>query len=236
MVYFDPGLSLNRNEFALTRSSATIDERLGSAIGPFEEESSWRSDTNGGIIVDDLDPGFVVFQSNPNLKRKTRIGPLGWLRPPALEGELDNGLPSYSGNYYIFEYHLTPGLWHRYTAEGGYGKFRKTATQIWVRRGEEQPKAVFGAQIPESGRWNLYYHFPHSTHFNWMQEGVYELNVSDGSSSIPVSIKVPELRRGWNKIGEFSLSTGMVHVEHVRTLNIWQATVDAIRWTQAEKH
>ncbi len=236
MVYLDPGLSLNRNEIALTRSSPSIEERLDSTVDPFEEESSWLPAIDIGIIVDDLDPGFVVFQSNPNLNRKTRVGPVGWIREPRLAGELDNGLPSYSGNFYMFEYRWTPGLWHRQTIEGGHGNYRTTTAQIWVRRGLELPKAVFGAHVPESGLWNLDYHFPHSTQDNWMQEGVYELNVKDESTSSPVFVKVSDLRRGWNKIGEFNLNAGTVHVEFVGASNIWRATADAIRWTKAEQH
>lgn len=235
MVHFDPGLSLNRNEFDLTRTSPMIEERLDSAIEPFEEQSSWEPVRNTGIIVDDLDPGFVVFQTNPNLSRQTRAGPLGWIRDPRMAGEMDNGIPWFSGNYYLFEYRWAPGQWHRQTVAHGFGRFRTTAAYIWVRKGMEMPKAVFGAQVPEAGQWILDYHFP-----GWAEhsgdEGVYELNVTDRSTTNPISVKVADLRRGWNKIGEFNLVAGTVHVEFVGVSNTWSAIADAIRWTKAEQH
>lgn len=235
MVHFDPGLSLNRNEIDLTRSSPSIEERLDSAIEPFEEQSSWQPTGSVGIIVDDLDPGFVVFQTNPNLNRKTRAGPLGWFLEPRVAGELDNGIPWFSGNYYLFEYRWDPGLWHRQTVAHGFGRFRTTATYIFVRKGMEMPKAVFGAQIPAAGQWILDYHFP-----GWRErsrdEGIYELNVTDGSTTNPISVKVADLRRGWNKIGEFNLGAKTVHVEFVGVSDTWSAVADAIRWTRSEQH
>ena len=235
MVHFNPGLSLNRNEIDLTRSSPLIEERLDSAIEPFEEQSSWQPVRNKGIIVDDLDPGFVVFQTNPNLSRKTRAGPLGWFRDPRMAGEMDNGIPWFSGNYYLFEYRWAPGQWHRQSVAYGFGRFRTTAAYIWVRKGMEMPKAVFGAQVPEAGQWILDYHFPRWTESSG-DEGVFKLNVTDGSTTNPISVKVADLRRGWNKIGEFNLDAGTIHVEFVGVSDTWSVVADAIRWTKAEQH
>lgn len=236
MVHFDPGLSLNRNEMDLIRSSPLIEERLDSAVKPFEEQSSWQPTRHLGIIVDDLDPGFVVFQTNPNLNRKTRAGPLGWFREPRMAGELDNGIPWFSGNYYPFEYRWRPGLWHRQSVAFGFGRFRTTATYILVRKGLEIPKAVFGAEVPEAGQWTLDYYFPPRGMEGSGDKAVYELNVTDGSTTNPISVNVADLRRGWNKIGEFDLVAGTVHVEFVGVSDTWAAVADAIRWTKTEQH
>lgn len=233
LVHLDPGFSLNRNEIALTRSSPSVEERPDSEIDAFEADSSWQPEEDAGIIVDDLDSGFVVFQDPPNLNRQNRVGPLGWLRDPRMAGELDNGLPFYSNNFYLFEYRWSRGVWHRLTAEGGYGEYRTTAAHIWVPRGQELPKAIFQAQIPESGNWQLEYHFPQTTTFQWMRDGIYRLNVTDGSASNSVSIGLVDLKKGWNKIGEYDLSAGMVHVEFVGASNIGRAIADAIKWTKA---
>ena len=235
MVHLDPGLSLNRNEIALSRSSSSIEERLDSTPSPFEEDSSWNPAEEVGIIVDDLDPGFVVFQSNPNLKPSTRVGPLGWFNEPRLEGELDNGLPFYSGNFYLFEYYWKPGLWHRQNVESAFGKYRRTVATVRLRKGLEAPLAVFGAQIPESGPWRLDYHFPNFGEGRWMENGVYDLNVADDIVASPVSIKVSDLKRGWQEIGMFDLNAGNVRVEFVGGSEIWLAILDAIRWTRAEQ-
>lgn len=234
MVYLDPGFSLNRNEIALTRSSASVEERLDSAPSPFEENSSWIPSDEQGIIVDDLDPGFVVFQSKPSVKPSTRVGPVGWFDEPKLEGELDNGLPFDSDNFYMFEYRWKPGIWHRQSVESAFGKYRRTVATVRIRRGLEIPLAVFGAQIPESGRWRLDYHFPNFGERRWMENGEYELNIADDTVSNSASIKSADLKRGWQEIGVFDLNAGTVRVEFVGGSEIWIAILDAIRWTRAE--
>ena len=230
-VYLDPVFSLHRGSVRLYEGSDSSKAQPTKQPAPFEEDSSWIPNEEIGIIVDDLDPGFEVEQRTIKISRPSRVGPLGWIRVPQLDGELDHGLPI-RGDYYLFEYDAPSGVWTRSTELGAYGRFRKTVALNTDRH--NNPKATFTTNLPESTVWKLDYHAPLSFDRGWDQGLMYQFLVSDNSRSLDAELDVYNWKLGWNTVGEFNLNAGEVSVDLVRTSKQGSLWADAIRWTKAD--
>ena len=233
-VYLDPGLSLHREPIELTESVDSFQTPHIEAPLPFEHTSTWKPVKEIGIIVDDLDSGFFVEQQNISSNRPSRVGPVGWLRMPRLDAELDNGLP-YRGSGYFFEYRPPTGIWSRLAEHNAYGNFRKTIAFVYVRNALSK-KATFTANIPQTALWNLDYHLPFVLDRDGQRGLKYNLTVSDGLSSFNVDLDVYNRNLGWVEVGELDLDEGEIQVEIVGTSQRGPLWADAIRWTKDEKN
>ena len=151
-----PHLSLNREYLWFPGMSESLSREQVSMQLPFEEESSW-SPRQHGIVVDDLDPGFIVKQTRSDwaFADFKHIGPFGWNQAVSLEVEFDRGLPLYESRGQVVN---DPGIWQRFGDFGAFGAYRKTLVVGEVR--ERSQRARFVAHLPESGEWTLDYHFP----------------------------------------------------------------------------
>ena len=230
-LYLDPGLSLNRSSFVLTKSTEPTESLPKVNSAPLEEASSWKPTDEEGIVVDDLDPGFVVEQRRIRVSRSSRVGPINWVRLPRLDGELDNGLPI--SGVYLFEYRAPSSAWSRLDyIHNAYGKFRKTTARTYVR--QTSPKATFLATLPESSVWRLDYHAPVQMEEDWDKGLKYELVISDESESYDAELDVYGWNLGWNSVGEFNLDAGKVSVDLVGTSKRGPLYADAIRWSKVQ--
>ena len=227
-VYLDPVFSLHRGSVRLFKDSESSEAQPTKQPAPFEEDSSWNPIEEIGIIVDDLDPGFKVEQARISITRPSRIGPLGWIRIPRLDGELDRGLPI--RGRYLFEYFAPAGAWTRSTEHSAYGRFRRTVALNYDRHAS--PKATFTANVPDSTLWKLDYHSPVLLNRDRDKGLTYRFVVSDISRSLDAELKVYNLNLGWNTVGEFNLSAGDVRIILSRTSKEGPLWADAIRWTK----
>lgn len=218
------GLSLNRGSNEISLRMESEPEHRDINPDPFVEESNWTP-ALGGIVVDDLDPGFHVFQDNPKLKRSNMPTYLGGLFEPRLEVELDQGLPTrtpYKEDYF-------PDSWYREESAGAYGAIRRTYTSAWI--GRDVPRVRFTAELPDTGHWNLEYHIP-KIYFSIGETSTYKLALSHADESLEFTIEPGTLDMGWNFIRTFDLEKGIVHLDILGTEEPATLHADAIRWTK----
>ena len=227
-VYLNPGLSLNRNRIGLSRDPSSSNELTELEPAPYEATESWTPTIDEGIIVDDLDPGFVVLQKAPRTKRPSRVGPRAWFQIPRLEVEMDHGLPI--RGHWLFDWHPPSGVWSRVAEPRAYGEYRRTAAHFWARG--HRPQAAFLTEIPESTLWRLDYHAPVSLSDSWYRGLKYKLLVASDTNSWNVDLDAHGWKVGWNVVDEFNLNDGTVRVDLVGTSQPGLLIADAVRWTK----
>ena len=225
----NPTLSLNRLSWSLDVSTVPEDETTDLAIPPYVEESTWVPNENG-IVVDDLSPGFQVFQTDPNYSPPLNVGPASWFREPLLQMDTDAGLPAFA-----YRWRSDDGLWTRRPLLNAHGDYRKTTAQ--QLKGNSFSTARFSTSLPRASLWKLEYHLPY--HDDWFPQGreyKYNLVVANGERSWNEELDSKEASLGWNLIGEFELKDGTVDVDLVGVSEDWRwrwIYADAIRWTLA---
>lgn len=241
-LYLDPGASLNRTPIGLVRSHSSPIEQMHLKTQPFMEASTWSPVSEDGIIVDDLDSEFSVKQPRLHTSRRMSVGPLGWIRRPVLEAEIDRGIPSVSTDYltgisqsYLSGYRSPPGAWARKSEPGAFGRFRKTTAVTYIR--DKPVQATFVASIPQSANWKLEFHAPRTmSEVLWNPETTYSLEVENKEKAWDIEVDAFSLRQGWNLVGEFELGKGMVRVDLASSTRGGRVYADAIRWTKASNH
>lgn len=226
-----PHLSLNREYFLTSRPTETITGELDAMQLPFEEQSNW-SPRQHGIVVDDLDPGFIVEQTRSDwtFADFKHVGPFGWNQAASLEVELDKGLPLYESRGQIIN---ASGIWQRFSELGAYGVYRKTFAVADIRKRFQS--ARFVAHLPESGEWTLDYHIPARWLASSSPDLRYVFEISDDHSSWSAELAIGETVRGWNLVGLFQVQKGDVTVELVGTSPPDGMYADAIRWTRVNQ-
>ncbi|MCY4143098.1 MAG: hypothetical protein OXG08_05330 [Gammaproteobacteria bacterium] len=227
-VYLNPGLSLNRDVLGLIRDPSSPNELTNREPASYETIGSWSPPFEEGIIVDDLDPGFVVQQKAPRTTRPSRVGPRAWFRMPRLDVEMDHGLPV--RGRWMFEWHPPRGMWTRVSEPRAYGEYRRTAALFWSRG--HNPQAAFVTEIPESTRWRLDYHAPQSLSDSWYRGLKYELVVTSDTESWNVELDAHNWNIGWNVVDEFDLNEGAARVDLVGVSQHSLLIADAVRWTK----
>lgn len=181
--------------------------------------------TTAGIVVDDLDPGFLIFQENPKVKRSNMPAYLGGLFEPKLVVELDRGLPTKTP----YKEDNFPDSWYRAESSGAYGAIRRTYTSAWIRR--DVPQARFTAEIPVDGRWHLEYHIPR-IYVSIGESSAYKLALLHADESLDFTIEAGTMDMGWNPIRTFDLAKGTIHLDILGTEAPAFLHADAIRWTK----
>ena len=223
-----PSLSLNHLPFSVMSQLSSVQEQSTAEPDPFVQQSDW-SPQEEGIVVDDLDPGFTVFQPVPNVKPTANVGPFDWFREHQLGIELQDGVPILGQGQYPSP--ATADLWNRMPESRAYGKFRRTTTSLWVRDPKSIHIARFEAEIPESTLWRLEYHMP----AKWYQPQDapdYQLVVDNGKETWDVELLGENQEIGWNALGEFNLQAGKAKVDLVGSSRRSMVWADAIRWTK----
>lgn len=229
-----PGLSQNRGVITLRKRSSGDEELENVESLPFSENSEWIPAQEIGIIVDDLDPGFVVHQSLPSLSPYTSMGPIGWFTPPRLQIELDNGLPA-MGSYYArkSEVRVPKGTWGRLTESTAYGRYRKTIASAWIR--DKIRSARFTADLPETNKWTLSFHVPRGWRPGSNLDLQWKFRIFDDSQEWIREFDLGSKTPGWNIIGQFDLEQGKVNVELASASKPTHVYADAIRWTRPDE-
>jgi hypothetical protein len=214
-----PYLSLNREPFTvrLPPDPERIVQREA-FVG--SRPLDWQPETGVRVVVDDLDPGFEVEDGAK--APWWRVGGLG-----GSDDEVkDQGLPVAGQG--------VPRRWSRRSSAQAWGKYRHT-TAI-VRSGEGESKAVFRAELPESGEWELEYHLPRGGGGDApfvRQDGFGKLKlvVVDGDDRKPIEFDAKAGESGWNSLGRFDLGARDPVVEVTNDSDGRIVPADAIRWT-----
>ena len=141
------------------------------------------------------------------------------------EEETDGGLPVDVGG-------VANTRWTRVAQIDAFGKYRHTMARI--RKGKGDRLAVFTAEIPRAGEWELeYYLTPSGTRRGDRERGTWKLNVVDPSGSRDVTFDADGGEAGWNSLGTFEIADGSVRVEVSNELEGkgHYVIADAIRWS-----
>lgn len=224
-----PALSLNRGPWALAVNTIPGNEPTDMDLPPVFEDSRWTP-AEDGIVVDDLSPGFRVFQSESAFSEPVNMGPASWFREPFVKTDIDAGLPVQIRRR---------GIWSRRDFHLAYGEYRKTTAEMEPGR-NTLPTVRFTAVLPESSTWKLEYHLPY--HDEWFPSGreyKYLLVVNNKNDSWKAELDGREANQGWNVIDEFELEGGPVDVDVVGVSQTWRHRriyADAVRWSKIESN
>ena len=246
IVRVNPYLSYNRTEFSLEVPYRRNYDQVERIEKPLVQPVSWSYDPGNSIVVDDLDTGFSVDESNDNSAE------MPWfLRFATLafgESPMDQGLKAYGStgvNIAVSGF----GEWTRQQLDQAYGKYRRTLARAFERSSEAN--VHFAANLPTSGNWKLEYHVPAPQSLStgggigfavnveigsrrgrerW---GDFELWVTDGDRVLPIEFDGESIDEGWNLLGEFDLENPLVTVSVSTNTTRGSVIADAIRWTPA---
>lgn len=219
VLWLEPYLALNRTPFRIDID--VIDEQRIAAREPFvgTRPSTWAPPVPQGIVIDDLDPGFSTV-----LRREAkRLG--GDVATSAFPREFDRGLPTWT---------RTPGEWSRATIPTTWGKYRHTTAGALAGDGEQV--AVFAADLPSPGRWQLDYHMPNryglgQTYYpSFGTLGSFNMTVVADGTETPVVFDGATAEIGWNKLGEYDFAETEVRLEITSQTDGEMVIADAIRW------
>ena len=240
-------MALNRQSLLLTLP--TIDDEEVVEGEPFTggRPSTWMPRTGGGIVIDDLDPGFSVAYDDG-------AGPIiggagagfaiavGAIASP----DMDEGLPQFS------PFTRAGGTWSRQPHPGAVGKYRHTVARAGITRANA--RAVFAAELPRTGRWRLEYHMPQqgersSSGFSGAgiqvqintggarigDQGAYDITLVMGGDERAIEFDGSVAAGGWNRLGEFDVTDRDVRVVVANQAETGHSVIaDAVRWSPVE--
>lgn len=236
-VWMAPYLSLNRSDIRLAVEDGGESESAGFTGA---RPSHWEPPVQPGIVVDDLDAGFVVERSARG--SRFRIGDVA-LQPRRLTGEMDHGIPDYrsavarNGSDARFD-----GEWRRQEVPSSWGRYRRTVARASAGGGHS--KAVFSTELPGAGEWRLDYHMPFvqqtakgKLRFRGQPQemlaalGNYDMALEFGAGEeTAVVFDASGAETGWNDLGRFELPKGRVRLVVSNRTSGDLVLADAVRW------
>ena len=229
-----PYMALNRRPLELPLPKVQRG-RMDATAEPFvgQRSSDWRPEPIPGIVVDDLDPGFAIEQSEAEASgfRLAAIAAASF-EP---QGDMDQGLPEYQ------PFQQSP-RWQRQELGTGWGKYRRTLARTVP--GDGGTSAVFTADLPSAGKWRLGYHMAVPRPPWWAKkrrgaslfesQGSYDIALEYGDTRRAVEFDAEAAEAGWNELGEFHLPAGAVRVVVSNRTEGTFVVADAIRWRSAQ--
>jgi hypothetical protein len=104
-----------------------------------------------------------------------------------------------------------------------------------VKAGSGDRTAVFTAEIPSSGSWNLEVHLPKEAPLLRFQRktGSWNYAIEDDSGSQTINFDVQSGEAGWNSLGSFELAGGETRVILSDETEGRMVVADAIRWVRS---
>lgn len=239
-IWMVPYLSLNRGEVQLA-----IERSDGPGLQGFTGvlPSDWNPPVEQGIVVDDLDDGFVVERDSR--VNRFRVGNIV-LEPRLLAGESDHGIPDYLSSVAMRGSSAAyDGEWRRQAVPSSWGKYRHTVARASASDGHA--RAVFSADLPGAGEWRLDYHMP------FVQKaakgkrrsrgpstgmlaalGDYDMVLEfGGGERRTVEFDATGAVNGWNDLGRFALPKGPVRLVVSNRTSGEVVVADAVRWRRA---
>ena len=246
IVRVNPYLSYNRTNFSLEVPYRRVYEQVERDQKQLVRPASWNYEPGNAIVVDDLDPGFSVDESNDNSANLPWF--LRFVTVAFGESPTDQGLTSY-GSTGVNIAVSGIGSWTRQQLDQAYGKYRRTLARAFV--GSTVANVHFEASLPTSGNWKLEYHVPavqslrtsgglgfavnveigsRRSRERW---GDFEMWITDGERVVPIEFDGESIDEGWNLLGEFDLEAPLVTVSVSTNATRGSVVADAIRWTPA---
>lgn len=213
-----PYLALNRAPFNLSIPAIDADRLVDAE--PFQGHRVVEIDERDAdvIIIDDLDAAFSVESDDAGRGLRATGN--------KEETDMDSGLPPITRSRAGAE-------WGRYVHPETFGRYRHTAAVI--RKGHGTKRAVFAAQIPDPGRWELSFHLPAEQRSGLMftdrDRGTWKLVLDDGTGTQQIDFEAETRDSGWNSLGVFDIADGTVRVIVSDETEGDYVLADAIRWS-----
>ncbi len=197
----------------------------------------------GEIIVDNEDPGFSM--SKPELSGLLQH----WLLK---EDPLDDGI-KFKG----YQPWRPPFYWTPITSSGCYGLFIRSS--YIVKSGSGNQTASWTAHIPESGRYDLFYHVYRDESLRQnrgrggqggqggqrggqggqrgseYQKGEYQFTVEYGQVVEQPYLDLQEAEDGWNQLGTYDLQADSVRVTLSNKTELRAVNADAIKFVKRQQ-
>ena len=241
-LWLQPYLSMNRQEIRLELPS--VDQEESSSDEPFlgTRPSEWLPSGGDAIVVDDLDSGFsVATVAAEGSVRLDAAGPeSGGAMAELFFGvvDLDQGLPQHN------EFGPPPREWVRRETASSWGKYRHTIAM--TNAGDGDKTAVFETILPHTGRWHLEYYMPilttttSSTAVRGARisaqvglggsQGTYDMKLDCGGGEKVIEFDGSVAEPGWNRLGEFDVTSPEVRVSVSNETSGRVIIADAVRW------
>ena len=222
-LYLLPYLSLNRNAVKLELPSHV--ETVVSEAYRGTEPSAWLPAPEGGIVVDDLDPGFSSRHSTGGTRFGRTIRRLLGSRETAGDRELP-------------EYPRWKGDWARLGFPSAWGMYHRTVA--WALPGNGNETVSFQAQLPERAQWRLEYylpdrHVPNALGTFFGNLGAFDMKlVGVGDADVPIDFDGSAAQAGWNTLGTFMTGPGATSLVVTNRTTGDLTVADAIRWSQVD--
>ena len=217
-----PYLALNRDPFNVPLPE--LDAQRIVAEEPIDgaRPIDWAAPDAGAIVVDDLDPGFSVEESDS--RGMWRVAGRG------AEADLDAGLPvAQEGGR-----GLRSPRWSRMIYADAWGRYRHTMAV--VRKGSGERAVGFAAQLPEGGSWEVEYHVPgwkRARSGSGPSRGTWQIVIEGGAARHEASLDADAATTGWNSLGRFDLVAGEVRVRVTDETDGEYVQADAVRFRRA---
>jgi len=219
-LLLEPYISLNREAFQIplpevkTGVKKQQDGVEGIETVPIEKEKS------DSVTVDDLDENFSIEGGDGASGFRLRA-------KKAKKEELDCGLP-------VDDFGPVPARWSRATRASAWGQYRHTV--VWTRKGKGLRKAVFKAEIPKSGEWQLEIHLPSKSSFPFTRKwGCWNMNLVGGGNTRSLSFDAENANGGWNLVDVFRLEAGEIKLEIPDSGSGMVVIADAVRFNPTSK-
>ena len=221
-LWLEPYLALNRQRvrIELTEETPDYSDRVP-LVG--SQPSSWAPAPEG-IVVDDLDTGFSVEDRADDTGRRIGATLVGLGR----QREYDQGLPVATQR---------AGEWSRATMATAWGKYRHTVAGSIP--GDGSAVAIFAAELPQPGRWQLEYHVPERHGLTlWGPSygalGTLAMTVVADGREVEFAYDGATADIGWNEVDEFEFVTTNVRLEVSNRTDGEMVIADAIRWVPVD--
>ncbi len=224
MYFLAPVLSYNRGTFEFKMENINSDKIVDAEIIEGVRDIPWALPAPSSIVVDDLDEGFTIVNEKEEGKG-LRVKAKGKSR----DTKLDQGLPYTSSNVLPGGFGL-PAEWTRISNGMSYGKYRHTAA--FIKKGEGAKKALFSAELPQAGAWDMEIFIPMKNIFPNRKWGTWHGVVTDkNGDKHQVEFDSKAGGEGWNLAGKYDLPQGKCTLELSDLTDGDMVVADAIRWT-----
>jgi len=212
----EPYISLNREAFQIplpeVETGVYEQEEGVEGIGPVPIEH----DESGSITVDDIDENFSIEGEEGSSGLRLRA-------KKAKKEELDRGLP-------VDNFGPVPSRWSRATRASAWGEYRHTVA--WSRKGSGHRKAVFKADIPKAGEWQVEIHLPQKSSFRFTRKwGRWKLNLENADNTQSFDFDAQNANGGWNLVDVVHLDVGEIRLEIPDSGSGMVVIADAVRFS-----
>ncbi|MFC1490014.1 hypothetical protein ACFL6K_02265 [Candidatus Latescibacterota bacterium] len=174
------------------------------------------------LISDNEDPGFEVHSQ---------------LTESLLMRMVNARNNSAKDEYVGFNYRRPPNSWKLTVQNDFYGLYKHTA--YFTNSGDGEQKVIWHGEIPENGKYDIYYNTPESIRrivggsgrrrTNYLKDLNFKIYHDDGIDE--VALNITETSIDWSFLGTYYLSEGIAKIELSNKSKGRVVYADAVKWS-----